>query len=502
MLSSGFNANAWSLTSLSYAAAETVQAKLDLLELGQQIGGPNEFRTGHYRVSQRLIGGNEKHPIYIKVLVLSDQQIFSFDWIKIKKCFERLLAQELIKAALPFEQFKKECYLAATTKSESQLISNAQEVWVSDVLEVVGRYYPQHIVEIFSYQLKPGDIELKSLSLSELLELETLIDSVSEAELPSATTSVEALQAKLKSPLYWPLSLMTLIKKFTSGVTDMRIVINKTGALSMEKWNSRLRKIKVVEGERLKGEYLPIRLDEAKHWHQVQQRLNLSLSELEKTRAAVWELAQKKHNEFLFSEEGFGRPVGKINSQYVPIPWASDVLEVLEELGVEANALAPLYYDLGVFVDEYDWLLVASKYKLDCNTIENLKRKTFEIALSNQRPVDPVSNLVRPWKDDLYTAITLFRRDAAKLLKKTIVKYSQEELEKILAEKTKALQERLTEDKLYREKLENEINCLKEQIKNMQIEFEQRIENMFNQFMAQQQANNKAHQSSLTLDES
>ncbi|ACK73904.1 hypothetical protein PCC7424_5850 (plasmid) [Gloeothece citriformis PCC 7424] len=408
-----FNLFTWSEASRSHTAASTVQKKLDLLELGQQVGGE--------QVGQRLISGDKKHPIYIKVL---------------------------------------------------------------------------------------GDTELHSLKVKDLLQIEKRIDETitrvaPSEQLPSITTEVETLEDKLRSPLRWPLSLMTSVKKFIDEVTRKRPVVNKLEALSLDTWNVIGPKMKRVEGQKLKGEYLSIRLEEPNHWVKISNRLSDSNTQLSQVQNRVWELAQEKQEKLKHLQEGLGRPAGKVGKNYCPVPWTSDVLEVLEGLGLETDILALIRYDLGVFVEEYDWQIVVYKYKLDEDAVTSLKRTVDEIALENNRPLDPITGLCRPWKDDLYQVIQKSGRDATKLLKKEVMKYSVEEVEALVQERTFEIKEqlevteqRLSEEQKYREQLQSKVNSLESKINTMQQEFEQKIQDMFNQFIAQtaNAVNSNGHQ--------
>ncbi|ACK73757.1 hypothetical protein PCC7424_5690 (plasmid) [Gloeothece citriformis PCC 7424] len=468
LLNEGFEAMTWYKSSLAYTGAEAVQSKLDLLELGQKLG--------EYKVSQRLISGTEEHPIYLKVLTLTNRQISSSEWSEIEKQFERLVIQRLIETAPNLEKFQQECRKLASANGRPRLIPGLVEAWTSDVLTVISKHYSPDVVTTFEKTLKPGAVELKSLTVDELLELERLIDGANTFELPSVTTVVDELQSKLRSPLNWPLSLIALLGKFVEGIVKKRPRITDKGAFNFTPWKSH--KLKVIKGQKLRGEHLALRVEEDKHWDKLQERLNLSQEQFKELHTRVWDLAQEKQDDFKNSREGLGRPIGKIKGRFVPIPWLSDVLEVLPALGIEGDALALVPYDLGVYVEEVDYQIVFSKYKLDYSARTLLKSKVDELAVANDRPVDPITGKVRAWKDDLYQAIVEFGKNASKLLKKEVMRYSVEEVEKLVRHKTAQVEEmqqkldvteqRLTEEQTYREQLQRQYDSLQEQMNRMQ----------------------------------
>ncbi|WP_013334810.1 hypothetical protein [Gloeothece verrucosa] len=343
-----------------------------------------------------------------------------------------------------------------------------------------------------------GNIELDTLEEGQLIEIDQLINATLSTPSTSALEAICEVEEKLRSPEHLPLSYIASFEKLTDEWVKTCPVVRR-GTLKLLKWNSIKQKIKVVDLKKLKGECLPIQLEIIKHRDILSKRLGWNETEVDLLLQQVLELAQKKEEESPHTHSWFSRPVGKVMQEYRPLPWISDVEEVLETSKVAGENLDKLRYDLGVFTEEYDWQIVAAKFKLDVDEIASLKKATEELAIENNRPLDPFTGLIRSYKDDLFQAIAISGRDATKLLKKTTIKYSPEEVRELVEEKTGELKQQLEMEQQSREQLETKILSLEERFKQ-ELERErierQKLEQMMQQILAQQviSVNNNGHQ--------
>ncbi|WP_013325621.1 OmpH family outer membrane protein [Gloeothece verrucosa] len=493
LLNIGFVVLAWWQASSSYAAAVALQAKLELLEVGQQLG--------HYRVGQRRVSAGKKDDVFILTLELTDKPLFHTDWRLIEHRFKSLLEKGIIDATPDLLELQLECQQLAASRGRPIVDTGGVEVLLSDFEEVVSGWYSPEIAFYFSIDFTSNLIELNSLSLEKLVELEKVVDAaLPNCNLPSVGGATEELETKLRSPFDWPKSLINTFKKPFENLVKKQPVINNLGALTLIKWKSHL--LKVIP-DKPKGEYLPIRLNDIKQWNKVQKILNLDDGQKEELRTKVLRLAAHKQEQFNKFGEGLGRPLGKIDGKFVPAPWISDLIEVLGEDGYATDVLSLIRSELNIYVEEYDFQLVESLYKLPWDAIAVLKSAVDELAILNERPLDPITNKNRPWKDDLYQAITDFGKDPTKLLKKEVMKYSAFEVENLVRDKTAPIQEklmetqqRLDEEIQYKGTLQDRVSSLEEQLtverqsrqadlQTMRQEFETQIAHLMQQFLMQ-----------------